>query len=956
MVDYYRTRFHLARAEILQSAVNLSPLEADALELDDMHDLSSRVSCFAWLHATLRSIPGVSQLKDDLGIGGYVESETRKSLEQLLRESTEHVEVVRPLAKALAGTDDFFLCELIEKVNTIARRDACYRLAAEYSRSNAYWKPSLESAKKTMQRYESLATSVSAKQRIQRDFIAWAARAAKAGRLDGEIDVEVLTLAVSLHDLVARTNAVSELVSSGKLANDSGIHKIVKSALGEAVQEAETPARKRTISYIAASALIDIDRPFAMELYHEAGGARVSPDHGEALRYTTMIALKSYASLVRMRAASEQDTAKAKVAIEKIESPIVRCELAANLATSISGTDMARAREFANVYVRQVVQEFHRNGQLQQPAISALVAEVAPALWLHHSAYTAQLLASLEPENRDDAYGNILRFIIFGRTVGEPFQIPSRKSIDISEESISEALTVLEAISVDDTFSSHSSSLLSAMRDKANQGRISKVQSAEFRRRITKMAQEKLPATGGIPHDGYLVLALAENLACEKSTNAEWTPLIDRARALPNLADAAFVCAALTGIIPSRNVEARRKAFDASAELIPQLPLIEDRVDRSEVLLKEAWDLNPDRCKQIARSALEASLSVDRGAVRERRLSLIEVVHRFDEELAAALASIVEKEKKAFAEGEELKERLMLLKLGQSLAGRDNSDEVEKQELDALVQGCVRSLALVNGGMAVQASMPELRVLLLRAGGMALPDALGLHAYVIEACYRRYRATREGPEYARALFDAYFGALNLVTQLHEHMEQKDQPVPALRHSSSNSGRFVVGPGTRHEAIEWIKKWIADVRPADLLIVDPYFGSEELQALDLIQQQQPECAVTIVTTSKVNPKQNQHRFNAHWKSISLGAPPDTQVIVVSSDTDLTSELHDRWWIADRHGLTFGTSFNSLGDKLSEIHVLDAAACAELRAELQPYISMRRRSASGARLSYEVFGLQ
>lgn len=958
LVDYYRTRFHLARAEIVERKLSLTPLDMDALELDDIADLSARASCFAWLHSTIKSIPGRSELKDELGLEEYVSVELRKAGDRLQTESAEHVEVMRPLIRALSGTDDELLCNLIKGVNTVERRDVCYRLAAEYSRSNPYWHPSLASAKLIVHRYLHLSQSEAAKQRIQRTFISWVAKSIKAGHLSEHIDQELLSLAASLHDPMSRARAVLELVESGGLISIGAIDDLVKVALKSAVEDAESVAREKAILYVAASALRKIDLRQAAFYFEEAGGPKLCSDHTEALHRASRVTLKAYANLVKLRSASPLDDASAHRILAGIDSIIVRCGTAATLAMDLSLMDLERAKNFVRSFVRPVIADFQRKGQLKQPIIASLLAKVAPALWIYHQLHTMELLNSLVPEERDEAYCNILELIIFRRTVGDPYKAAKNTSPELTEDSISEALTVLNVVTVDSTFYEYASDLLSAMRDKGNAGRLGKVLIAEFRRRIEAMARLKLPALGGVSHEGYLVLILAQSLANEKSADTQWVSLIQRAKALPNLADAAFVSGELTGIIPSRNTVSRRQAFDASVDLIQGLPLIEDRVDRSQVLIQHGWDVNPERCKQLAKDVLQLSLGCHRDAVRARRLSFVEAVHRVDEELGAALASMAEKHREATFAREEIKERIALIKLGKELTGRDKHKEVEKSEIDSLVQACGRTLALINGGMVVQSNMPVLRSLLIRAGETSLTKSYQLHSFVAQAAYLRYRNKKEGPEYARSLFGAYLSSLEFLVNLLDHLKKRES-MPVSQTRTTTDDRFIVTPGLRDAAISWISAWLAATQPSELLIVDAYFGPEDLKAIEIVQREQPDCAITVITSAKVHSKLDSSQYRAAyaqaWRNITFGTPPDVQIKIVSSDLDVTAELHDRWWIGDKCGLTLGTSFNSLGSKLSEIHTLDEAGSCDVKSELDAYINNRRRSASGARLSYDIFTL-
>ena len=76
-----------------------------------------------------------------------------------------------------------------------------------------------------------------------------------------------------------------------------------------------------------------------------------------------------------------------------------------------------------------------------------------------------------------------------------------------------------------------------------------------------------------------------------------------------------------------------------------------------------------------------------------------------------------------------------------------------------------------------------------------------------------------------------------------------------------------------------------------------------------------CKVQILTSK-------QHHDNEHisspgseyleqWRRISDQEPPDTEIVIVGTESSGKSPIHDRWWLTKGGGLKVGTSFNSLG---------------------------------------------
>jgi hypothetical protein len=960
VVDYYRARFHLDRALVVSSGrQTLAPFEEDVLELEDEDDLTVRVSCLAWLHATILSIGLGSKCEDALGIANYARTELEKSVLRLLSQTAEHLEVMRPVIRAIAGLDDELLSTLTASVNTADRRDRSINLTARFGRENPYLTPSLEQTRRVITRHSSSDRNPRSLEAMRVDYIGWfTSNCSTLGGGEGDRSFE-LGVASLIADPVDRIVALGDLVSSGALKDQNQIESALE-RIQKAVDDAETPARQRQACFLASSTLAKTTPVVAKELFERANGRRLCADYEESVLALGTEIVRSFSGLARMRASSDPDLARVHDVLGRLESPVLRSRVAMLLALTVYPIQKDLAREISQTYIKPVVQSFLQKDQLMQPLVAEMITSVAPALWTVHPAQAMQTIGRMNRERRDEAYENILQFLIYGSIDGEPFERPQDQPPDLTEESIADVISVLSQMTADSEFCRYASAILRALRERAPRRRFSKLQIGEWCRQLAKMAKEKLPEPGGIAHEGYLILVEAELHAVEKSTDTSWNAFIERGKALPNAADSAFVCARLVEIIPSRNTSARVAAFDASADVITGLPLVEDRVDRSETLFEEGWNVRPDRCKSLARDVFESSLTVSRDPVRRRRLRLIESVHRFDEDLAASLASLAEKQSSLMLGKSEIAERLSRVKLTKELGTDKYSEEIAKKELSQIASACSGALARLNGGGAITVTINELRTLLIKAGEGSFEEASPIHAFVCEAIVKRYQNARDvGPECIRDLFNKYTDSYALLIKLVSSLREPNDVPIVSQDKMEGAGVFIVPPGGREQALRWISAWLVRKRPVDLTIVDPYFSPGDLQAVDLVQRELPTCKITIITTDKVRHTRSHESakdcYDANWRRLSLGEPPETKIIIVSADGEVPVLLHDRWWVTKEGGFGTGTSFNSLGDKLTELHELDREACSSLFRELAPFAELIRKTSGGQRLSYQVFTL-
>jgi len=959
LVDYFRTRLHVARFLTISVADcrSLTAFEEDAMALEDEQSIVVRVAGLAWLHACVTSIPRCDEYSDDLGVRIYGRTELRSAVDTLLKQSAEHFEVLRPVIRALAGVDDDLMCELIAKVNTLARRDRCYEWAARCVRSNPLWAPSLGAERSSASKYIAAISSARLRDAVRVRHVQWLAQAVKANM--GKLDAADIECMAALSDPIERVRACGTLIEVASLQSDEVMLGNLLRYLAEAVDAAETPARQRLACYLAADLLPANQLATALGYFERAGGARFNADHEDALVSVATEALRFYAGLVRMRVASSADWQKCERIIGAIASPLLRCELSSKLALLIYKADATRARDIASKLVRDMILEFQRSGQLLQPVIAGLMVVVAPSLWIVHPAQAIQLLKSLDDGAREAAYDNILSYMLDGVILGEPNRRGKVPQHSVSDETASDAMVVLGVVEADGTVYVHVTRLLRSLRDKAHRGNINRAQTQEMRAQLRNLARSKLPAKRGVQHEGYLILVDAEVLAFERTTDAAWKPILDRIGHVSNTADIAYIQATLLGTIPKRNTRVRADVFEACVDLIPKLPLFEDRVDRANSLFEEGYDVSPERCRRLVREVFESSLVTDRAALRRRRLRLIETVYRVDEDLAASLTSLAEKNEMISIGRLEMSDKLSTIKLAKELATNRCGAEIISSKLEELVGGCYQALARLNGGASTSISISELRQLVLRAGESGFTDAAVIHAYIGEAIYRRYQNRREGPEYLREFFHRFIETFDLLNQLLTRLRRRgdnDRNPPPRR---DRTGELTVLPGAREGALLWVSNWVALNAQETLLIVDPYFGPRDVQAIEMVQRQCPACNIKVVTTDKGQQKTSNQSikgiYDSCWREMSVGEPPETTIIVVKSEGDVTAELHDRWWLGDKVGITMGTSFNSLGDKLSELRSLDETSCVALKAEMATYTGLQRRTRSGLRLSYEMFTL-
>jgi hypothetical protein len=99
------------------------------------------------------------------------------------------------------------------------------------------------------------------------------------------------------------------------------------------------------------------------------------------------------------------------------------------------------------------------------------------------------------------------------------------------------------------------------------------------------------------------------------------------------------------------------------------------------------------------------------------------------------------------------------------------------------------------------------------------------------------------------------------------------------------------------------------------------------------------------------------FRDYWNiNISAQDPPDTEFIIVGTESSGHLPIHDRWWLTKDAGLRMGTSLNSLGEaKSSDIIVLSSEQTDKYYREIEQYINGIKQMHNKEKLLYTSFNL-
>jgi hypothetical protein len=285
----------------------------------------------------------------------------------------------------------------------------------------------------------------------------------------------------------------------------------------------------------------------------------------------------------------------------------------------------------------------------------------------------------------------------------------------------------------------------------------------------------------------------------------------------------------------------------------------------------------------------------------------------------------------------------------------------EEGDISMLPAATWRLLGQLHAGRAAPVHVSRVRETLGLATELDLDVAFPVHCWAIENLTQRYKSTAQAAEYLRPVFESVLEAIELWGLLNAYLYGNRPRRFAQFGGVSTEGSFSIRPGERDKALRIIENWLGGTAADEILIVDPYFGLDDLSLLLMIKKHRPLCRVQILTSIKHHrdsgvPKPWDEEYKRYWiQNVSDHSPPDTEIVLFGVAPHGESPIHDRWILSGEKGLRLGTSINSLGMKLSEISILNSEEAIVRLQEVEMYTRGRLREHLGRRVEYLSFSL-
>jgi hypothetical protein len=274
---------------------------------------------------------------------------------------------------------------------------------------------------------------------------------------------------------------------------------------------------------------------------------------------------------------------------------------------------------------------------------------------------------------------------------------------------------------------------------------------------------------------------------------------------------------------------------------------------------------------------------------------------------------------------------------------------------------CWKALSSLNIGRFSTIHINKIRNLIKIASKKSMHEAYPVLCYAIQNLVIRHSSDEQATNFIKP----FFMATILAAELCERMAYRTaSSVSHSRDVGSDNTKdgVLIKVGERDSAIEFIKKWILNEADDYIKICDPYFGIQDLEWIRIISSVDSRLRIIVLTSKKQQSQDGlksnyADEYSRHWRlHISDQSPPDTDIIVVGTESKGELPIHDRMLITKCSGIRVGTSLNSIGKtKESEISLLSPDAKHNWEQQADNLINRNRRESDGEKLLFSTFNL-
>ncbi|PEQ30014.1 hypothetical protein [Bacillus thuringiensis] len=932
------------------------------LYISEVEDLTLRAEGLASVYSGLKDIDPKKEFEKTDQLHTLVENDLEEAVNKILDGSGAHYDQTKGIIKALTNSNPEKVLEVIKKMNTQDNRENAYHeciLVILESEKNLdqldVLMVCLEGIKKKTDLFEDALIQIIEKVFEQKNSI-------DDNVLSNYMRIFNKICEITETDLRCKAYCLVHCLFNNN-AKFSSFAEYSLKELQETWNNIDIGWRKVNIGFKIVNTLakhsIEKSREYLnlIEDYRKELNF-FDPNISWSFIASIRLIIRVFSGLLVRKIDSKQDFYEITNLIEMVPSYGEKAVLWNELAIRFyQNGNSERAKQIVFEHVRPCIDKISDSDLRYKRHV---IKKVSPTLYLAHRSTAFELFSQLPIGDRDLTYFTICEFILTKQSPHDPYDNRLSQGYPLTYEEIIDLCEIITKMKNDTIIHFYITEIVDSVESRQNKNKYTAQQKADIVSRITKIVEDQLPSQNDIQHDGYKIVSTAQMYRIKNVRINAWDELISQSEKIPNKADKLFTQTILASTLPKKNVEKINKLFIKIEEQIEELPTIMDQIGQYESMASLIVKNNSIKSKEYLKRAMELSLKTDDEAHVDTQRRIIDLAHRISPEFAESLVSLTDDDPARKLIRKELNEEFQTLELKKKMINGTPKQEINLPR-DQYVTASWKLLGALHANRVGTTNFNLTKEYVEVASKMELSQAYPIYSWIIENMNRKYSNTDNAYTFIRPIFDYTLLGAKFSLAISGENKMKFEKLTS-QFSNVNRSSFIVKPGERDQAIQYLKNWFDNHATEYLKICDPYFGPNDLELIQIFRTLNPDINFEILTSQKQQLQEGlgynfEEEYLNYWRlNISDQDPPTTTIVIVGTKKKQELPIHDRWMVSKGSGLRMGTSLNSLGDsKESELSVLNEDEIILREAEMDKYLTCKKREHEGERIHYSVVPL-
>ncbi|WP_161887934.1 ATP-binding protein [Pontibacter russatus] len=936
--------------------------------IESLTDYSIKVEAIAYCWALVKKIGSDITINPDEFIldEDFVSKEILKSIDKLLHSTSDHYSEIENTIEVIAEIDIDFALTISRMLNTIERRSHAFLKCIEtYVESNiSIWDEAKLLKAVSLIEIETIYTkaiiSIFDSAYNQRENSKNHRKKIKNllplidKTLGNSIKCYLLTKSILLLSLEPSKDEFL-IPKYTRL-----IEKLTRFQL-EFWNKIDSPWEKVIVGYKMSSQLAEYDKALAFEYFSKArlhSQEYIIDNRTHAAAYINSIRLMIRVFCGMLLKDKSYSYDKISGLISHVPSNIDQAELWSELAVraSLSGandiTDEVVSRRILPII------DLYSKGK-DKFYFNYILKVSATAIHLAQPATLKLYLESVPNDEKEEIVSSVCFVILTKGHDSDPYD-DTIGSPKFNFQDAIEYLELINQVNSDDALYLHIRHLCYIGKNYSSN--FVREQKIEIKQRLSTLIASKLPnPRTGVNHMGYAIIAEAcsQHFSLDHpNTEVQqrvFKELGNRVNSIPNVADRSYVFSVLAAECghKKQKIEFLHRAFEEANNIVS----VREKVHRYEIALETALKFAPDIFNERIKEIHEEIFKLDESEMFPTFRKLIDIAFKHDKQLAQRLISSLDTDPGRKKLTEPATDHFDKLELEKSVL---NDYSLFSKIRDRRHMGNIawKMLGQLNADKRNTRDIEQTIAIIRTASKAPFMYSAPLFEFFLQNAIKHDNSSNN---LLLSLYDSTYCNAELCYNLICSISNKNSHTHAYAGVESDN-TYIIKPGFRKEAFEFIGKSMKLSGSSDIYLIDPYFSEEDIHLLKNIMDWCYGSNITVLTSCEAGGDFNRYSFRNAWNRVSSEEPPQTFFVRVTnqstkSSANAKSPFHDRWILMyDKlQGLNIGTSINSLGlNKASRISTIDAVEVQSVYDQIVvPLTKQRTRMYGGNTVLFETF---